>query len=107
MALSIRRLDSKLRQELDKRGVKWAQDVCTASRSVHVDVWRDCPEREYVYENVIPLLELARNELFAMVNCTNLPNETRDIFFTEIRNIEWRISNIREKYLGEESSGFP
>lgn len=106
LSLNINKLDRKLRSELKDRNIQWAKEVCTACRFVNIDVWRQKPDSVYLRNNVIPLLELARNELLAMVNCSELSEEDKKVFIAELSNIELRVTNIEKNYLAGKRSSF-
>jgi hypothetical protein len=108
LSVSMKMLDRKVQVPPDQRDIQWARQVCSASKSVHVDVWTNYPDSEYVRTNVLPLLELTRDALLAMVECSMLDQKTREIFVAESNTIDSRLVNISKNYLeGKPSALMP
>jgi hypothetical protein len=105
LSVSISRLNRRLMKTQGTWDLTWADAVCTDSRSVHMDVWIDRPDADYVCESVLPLLCLARDTLLAMVECSHLDEATRTLVRIGTGNIEARIANIKTNYLTGGPSG--
>lgn len=104
LVLSIERLESLIMVPVDKRDVRWAHQICTASRFVHINVWRFAPERKQA-RDIIKLLQRARKELLSMVNSGDFDKDKEEIE-TYNENVGRRIRNVEENYLAGKPSAF-
>lgn len=74
-SLAIVRMQDLLSLPEKLRDAKWAHDVCTASRFVHVDVWVRSLDREYVRDTVLTVLRSSLEALQALVSDKRLVKE--------------------------------
>jgi hypothetical protein len=94
------------RGENSRDPMRWAHDVCTASRAVHVGVWRFCPEQMYVEEKVLPLLHSAHEKLHSLLKGNDLTAADKEKVATYATNVELRMRNISGNYLKGKPSAF-
>jgi hypothetical protein len=106
LALSMAGLEHLILAPMDQRDVRWIHAICTATRMVHISVWRFCPNRDYVQHEVLKLLERSQNELRSMANCGDFNENEVARIDQYLQNIDLRISNIRDNFLAGKSSGF-
>ena len=99
LVLGIDMLDRLLRVPAQERKMAWAHDICTASRLVHVEVWSSSCENEFVEHKVIPLLSKAQAVLNAMRETDDSDTAKKEALQFTIRNIGYRIENLRGNYL--------
>lgn len=88
-----------------ERGATWAHDLCTASRFIHINVWRFCPKHDEVRNTVLPLLKDAKRELLCLIQNTSV-EEARKKIGEYASNDEKRIANIEKNYLSGKLSAF-
>lgn len=100
--LSVRKMESLLKRPPEKRDGTWAHDLCTASRFVHIDVWRYCPQQLYVRDEIVPLLVRAEKELKGLVGEQFDKKKVEQYILNDRR----RISNISDRYLQGKASAF-
>jgi len=101
--LSMKTMESLLALPVKKRDMRWAHDVCTASRFIHINVWRFCTPRKQVETDVIPLLKKARDKLRELMGKKGF-NDTKLSQYVE--NDTRRISNLEDNYLKGRFSAF-
>ena len=106
LSVSISRLNREIMAVSKRQDLQWAHNFCSYIRDVHIDVWRDCPDPNYVNDHVIPLLELARNEFLSILHCGNLEEKGREIINSYINSVESRISNLKNNYMTGKPSAF-
>lgn len=75
----------------------WAEDRCVDARLIHVAVWQWEEDRKYVQEEVVPLLQDARNEVLDVRDQAS--DDERDGLAVFANNIGKRIANLTERYL--------
>jgi hypothetical protein len=99
-------MEKLLKRPKSKRDMGWAHDVCTVGRSLHVDVWDEWWEDDYVEGTVLDLLkravtgleQLSASEKNARRRCTIQEYSVND---------KMRIKNITDNYLQGKLSEFP
>jgi hypothetical protein len=89
---------------VDQHDVNWAHEVCTASRYVHINVWRFSPDH-VIAQTIISLLERARNELLSIRNSGDFDKDKHKVD-SYIKNITSRVKNLKENYLKGNPSDF-
>jgi len=105
LMLSCQRMKRLLAMPRTKRQETWAHDVCTASRFIHIDVWRRCAKHDEVENDVLPLLKEAKEELSCLMRATG-DEDARNKICEYVANDEKRILNIENNYLASKPSGF-
>ncbi len=103
---SIQNLKSLIEARESGRNPDWAHAVCTASRFIHVYVWRECPPREYVKSEVVPLLKEAEKAIRVLADSGAYDEETEHVLGVYADNDALRIKNIEENYLLGRLSAF-
>ncbi|MBL7146850.1 MAG: hypothetical protein ISS76_21615 [Phycisphaerae bacterium] len=106
LKLSIVKMESLMKVPVKERDVKWAHEVCTTSRMVHLNVWRFCPDREYVKDMVIPLLKKAQDSLLKLCMSKHLEEETKKKISDYAENDGFRAKNLEQNYLHCKPSAF-
>ena len=101
--LSCKEMNKLLAVPRGRRDMRWAHDVCTISRFIHINVWRFCPQRDYVRDTVIPLLKKAKRELLGLSNTKRVDKEKIEQY---VANDEKRINNLEKNYLHGKPSAF-
>ena len=104
--LSVKNMESLLAARGEKRNMRWAHDVCTASRFVHIDVWRFCAKYNYVENTILPLLKRAITELLAQLDSESLEDAEKETIASYVKNDDDRIKNLKENYLQGKPSAF-
>jgi hypothetical protein len=103
MRSSVTKVKALLKVSPKERGLEWAHSVCTASRFVHIDVWRFCPPCEEVKTEGLPLLEKAHDELSRLLGKQGLDGGKINDY---MKNDMARIKNLRDNYLMGQPSAF-
>lgn len=104
--LSLVCLRSALKTTAKARDLHWAHELCTVSRFIHVGIWRELPGREWVRQEVLPLLERAQREFTDTGECVRLDKKAKEKMRHYCRNLELRMQNIVENYLQGKPSAF-
>ena len=92
-------LRSQLTCPVAERDLSWAYHVCTLTRQIHMGVWEWRPSHEVVSNDVMPLLDQARQAVSAVRVAVD--HEKKISGFS--RNIADRIANL-ERYVRNVSS---
>lgn len=103
---SLGRMKLLLRVPSKKRDGKWAYDVCTASRWIHVGVWKECPNPRYVFSEVLRVMIDAKKELQVLKGKKHFNTAERKEISAYVQNDSKRIKNIKQRYLKGKSSEF-
>lgn len=106
LSLILKRTESLLTVPKRKRDFRWAHEVCTMSRFIHLNVWTSCAEDEYVKRQVLPLLKKAAHELEAIRKAGGQDNDTKIALLATRRNVEARIRNLQTNFLAGKLSDF-
>lgn len=103
---SIAKISFLLEVPDEKRDMKWAHDMCTASRFIHLDVWKFCSEHKCVEDTVIPLLgDKIPKAVNAMLKKNFSEKEKKEIS-VYLKNVELRKNNLEMNYLKGKPSAF-
>jgi len=106
VTLSVRTMQSLLARPAEERDMQWAHEVCTASRFIHLDVWRFCAKYDYAEGTILPLLKEARSQLLALRDADILEDADRNIIDSYVKNDYDRMKNLRDNYLQGRASAF-
>lgn len=100
----VRRMREALALPCEQRNEDWGHDVCQISRHIHESVWEYRPKREFVRDEVIPLLaEAMQAVLGAKIN----DKQAKELVKANAGNIDSRIRNLRNYVDGKPSSFAP
>lgn len=105
MLESIREIKGLLEKLKDERNMRWAHDLCTVSRKVHVDVWEKCLEKSYVKGTVLRLLKAAVFALKQMIK-SEVSERRRHRLTEYLDNDKRRVENVEDNYLKGKLSAF-
>jgi hypothetical protein len=83
----------------------WARNICKTGRTIHVAVWREQPERDFVGSEVLPLLAKACELLMASRDAPRLKPTSQEIK-VYASNTQERADNIRQNYMHGLRSAF-
>ena len=89
----------------DSELIRRAHDICTYSRFVHMNVWRDRITTKRVQEDVILLLENAEKKVNELKEyCVSAKNKKEIAGW--VTNIQLRTKNLRVNYVNGRHSDF-
>ncbi len=99
-------LDTK-KFPLRKRDSEWSRLICSYSRCIHVNVWRDRVSKEYVNSKIIPLLRLAKEQVSVLLESDSVSGEDKNQIKWYSENVRLREGNLFNCYLNDLDSRFP
>lgn len=104
--LLIETMKSLLSEPLEKRDLLWATNTEVLSRDIHFDIWRAYLSQKKTEDIVIPLLKDATKKIREAMDGAELPKNDRQSIQFLRENIEKRIYNLQNNYLGGTISAF-
>ena len=104
--VSVTCLRNLLKVPSENRSAEWGHHCCTYSRFVHVRVWMECPSRESLIRNVIPLLKKIKKELLELCDRDDISEGDRQRIAAYAANFRMRIRNIENNYMKQKPSAF-